>query len=695
MKPNVYLKGLRSRGFGLLNFHAISIPIVFLGALQLSAWGLVEAGETSPEPAAPQAATPGASAPARRIIPEHSDAELFISIQRRIVQEQGRIRFLKARSDELGRDFKVASKRFNRLDEELKAAGKAQKAPTEITTLEQRWKFARDQIDPLLERRQAVDQQIKIVQRKLDKLKETLDFVASGEVPRSLAKPETPGVPPKAKQPESSASAPKAPLSVPPALSPLAPGTGETSAKQPTVPEVYDRRVADASRELEKRLKKLRLAEHVAQLAEQLASLNRDDLTQARILADTSHTQQEILDKQLVELEGELKQLPKAATAQSRATLERRIAATRRLAAEAAATAGNDAKQVAALESQVKNLDEVRVSQADRVAEAESAVESAHRYVEFLQSPLAPHRITRWLLDAAPRIAEILVILALLWFGARWLTHLLVQRIATLGRRGLEEGRRERVETLRRVLQSVITMGFVITGALTVLPEFGVNVSVLVGGAAVFSLAIAFGAQSLVKDYFSGFVILMEDQYRVGNVVQINNKSGLVEDISLRMTKLRDLEGIAHFIPHGEITTVSNLTHGWSRVVLDVGVAYKEDVNRVMEVLLELAREMRKEPQFGQLILDEPEMLGVDAFADSAVVIKLLVRTRPLKQWIVKRELLRRIKIRFDELGIEIPFPHRTLYHRGLDGSVSVGAPTAPAKPRIKATGTDDTEMSE
>jgi small-conductance mechanosensitive channel len=205
-----------------------------------------------------------------------------------------------------------------------------------------------------------------------------------------------------------------------------------------------------------------------------------------------------------------------------------------------------------------------------------------------------------------------------------------------------------------------------------VLPEFGVDVTVLVGGAAVFSLAIAFGAQSLVKDYFSGFVILMEDQYRVGNVVEINNKSGLVEDISLRMTTLRDLEGIAHFIPHSQITTVSNLTHGWSRVVLDVSVAYKEDVNRVMEVLLELAREMRKEPQFGPLILDEPEMLGVDAFADSAVVIKFMVRTRPLKQWIVKRELLRRIKIRFDELGIEIPFPHRTLYHRGLDEPLSV-----------------------
>jgi small-conductance mechanosensitive channel len=672
MKPNVHLKCLCSGGFGLLSVNAISIPIALVAALLLAASVFAATAETSPKPAAPQAATRGKVAKAGRITPERSDAELFIGIQRLIVRDQERLRSLKARSDQLGSEFKVASKRFNRLDEELKAARKAQKAPTEIKALEQRWALARDEIDPLLERRQAVDQQLKILQRKLEKLKETLDFVASGEAPPSLAKPQTPGILPKAEQPETSASSPKVPLPVPRGLGPLAPGAGETSVKKPAVPAVYDRRVADAARELEKREGELRLAEHAAHLVEQLTSLNRDDLTQARALAETSHTEQEVLDKQVGKLESELKQLPKTAPARSRAALEGRIAETRRLATEAAARAGDDVKQVTALESRVKNLDTFRVSQGKRVAAAESAVESARRRVEFLQSPLAPHRIARWFLDAAPRIAGILLVLALLWLGARWLTRGFVHRIAVLGRRGLEEGRRERVETLRRVLQSVITMGFILVGALAVLPEFGVDVTVLVGGAAVFSLAIAFGAQSLVKDYFSGFVILMEDQYRVGNVIEINNKSGLVEDISLRMTTLRDLEGIAHFIPHSQITTVSNLTHGWSRVVLDVGVAYKEDVNRVMEILLELAREMRKEPQFGPLILDEPEMLGVDAFADSAVVIKFMVRTRPLKQWIVKRELLRRIKIRFDELGIEIPFPHRTLYHRGLDEPLSV-----------------------
>ncbi len=139
------------------------------------------------------------------------------------------------------------------------------------------------------------------------------------------------------------------------------------------------------------------------------------------------------------------------------------------------------------------------------------------------------------------------------------------------------------------------------------------------------------------------------------------------------MTVLRDLEGVVHFIPHSQVSTVSNLTHGWSRVVMDVGVAYREDVDRVMDVLMDLAREMRDDEDFGPRMLGEPEMLGVNALGDSAVVIRFLVKTRPLKQWEVKRELLRRIKNRFDKLGIEIPFPHRTLYHRDLDVTVTSG----------------------
>jgi len=206
----------------------------------------------------------------------------------------------------------------------------------------------------------------------------------------------------------------------------------------------------------------------------------------------------------------------------------------------------------------------------------------------------------------------------------------------------------------------------IIAGILIFLSELGIDISVLLGGAAVFSLAIAFGAQSLVKDYFTGFIILSENQYRIGNVVKINDVSGLVEDMSMRMTILRDLEGTAHFLPHGEIKAVSNFTHSWSRAMLDINVAYKENVDRVMEVIMEVANELWMDPDFKDRIMREPELLGVDSLSDSAVTIKLLIQTQPMSQWAVKREYLRRIKNRFDELDIEIPFPHRKIYFGNL-----------------------------
>jgi small conductance mechanosensitive channel len=278
----------------------------------------------------------------------------------------------------------------------------------------------------------------------------------------------------------------------------------------------------------------------------------------------------------------------------------------------------------------------------------------------------------------------ILFLLFLLWAGARWLTVRILKGLS-LSRFKSKEDSKERVETLSRAIRSGLTVLVLFIGFLAVLSELGIDVSVLLGGAAVFSLAIAFGAQTLVKDFFTGFMILSENQYRVGNVIKINQISGVVEDISLRTTVLRDLEGIAHFIPHGEITTVSNLTHRWSRVALDVGVAYKENVDQVMEVIMEVPQQMKQEPEFSKLITGEPEMLGVDALSDSAVIIKVLVQTKPLKQWLVKREFLRRLKNRFDELGIEIPFPHRTIYHRDLTLPDFNGKSEKPAKTKAKA----------
>ena len=175
-------------------------------------------------------------------------------------------------------------------------------------------------------------------------------------------------------------------------------------------------------------------------------------------------------------------------------------------------------------------------------------------------------------------------------------------------------------------------------------------------------LAVGFGAQTLVKDIINGLFILFQDSIRVGDWVMVAGRSGLVESIGLRKMEIRGLEGDLHVIPYSAIDTVTNLTKEYSRAVVDIGVAYREDVDQVMEVLKRIGEELREDPEYGRYILEPMEIFGLQEFADSAVVIRVRFKTQPLKQWQIKREFQRRVKKVFDELQIEIPFPHVTLY---------------------------------
>jgi small-conductance mechanosensitive channel len=258
--------------------------------------------------------------------------------------------------------------------------------------------------------------------------------------------------------------------------------------------------------------------------------------------------------------------------------------------------------------------------------------------------------------------------LAFMWM-AHFFSHRIVSLVARGGFRGSKEEREARAHTLVGVFQNAATVVIVAGGILMILQEAGIPIAPLLGGAAVFGLAVAFGAQNLIRDYFYGFVILLENQYKINDVVKIGSLSGSVERITLRMTVLRDLEGCVHFLPNGGISSVTNMTHGWSRSVFEVSVAYKEDIDRVMGLLVELGKELREDPAFGSMILDDLTMLGVDALADSGVTVKFFIKTRPLQQWAVKREMLRRIKNRFDALGVEIPLPQHVIYHRAEDGA--------------------------
>jgi small conductance mechanosensitive channel len=196
-----------------------------------------------------------------------------------------------------------------------------------------------------------------------------------------------------------------------------------------------------------------------------------------------------------------------------------------------------------------------------------------------------------------------------------------------------------------------------------ILQETGIQIAPILAGAGIVGLAFGFGGQYLIRDLISGLFIILENQYRIGDVVNINSTGGLVEDISLRMTTLRDLDGTVHHIPHGEIKMVSNLSKNFARLNVDIGISYDSDLEKVIEVINTTGTEIAEDPAFKDSIISPPKFLRIKEFADSAIIVKVLGDTKPLKQWEISGEFRKRIKVAFDKEGIEIPFPQRVIHH--------------------------------
>lgn len=262
---------------------------------------------------------------------------------------------------------------------------------------------------------------------------------------------------------------------------------------------------------------------------------------------------------------------------------------------------------------------------------------------------------------------RILAVLALGWIAGVTIENILKKLEKNLIKKGQMEGEppsesAKRAETLVRLVRQAVYLIIWITIGLVILQEIGVEIGPILAGAGILGLAIGFGAQNLVRDVISGFFIILENQVRVGDVVIINGTGGLVDKVNFRTLVLRDVAGVVHVFPNGSINTLSNMTQEWSAYVFEIGVAYKENTDRVISVMKDVLNELQEDETYGSLIIEPPEIMGVDKFADSAVVIKGRIKTRPIRQWMVGREYLRRLKIAFDENNIEIPFPHRTIY---------------------------------
>ncbi len=245
-------------------------------------------------------------------------------------------------------------------------------------------------------------------------------------------------------------------------------------------------------------------------------------------------------------------------------------------------------------------------------------------------------------------------------FGVHFIEKL-IRKLIPRGR-GSKEAETKRENTLITVFDGTIIVLVWLVASLTLLSELGVAIGPLLAAAGIVGIAVGFGGQYLIRDIISGLFILIENQYRVGDVVCFDSTCGLVEQISLRMTTLRDLDGTVHHVPHGEIKIVSNLTKGFSRININIGVSYSADIAKVRDVVNRVGTELAADPEWSAHITKPPTFLRIDDFGDSSVIIKILGDTVPIKQWDVAGEFRLRLKLAFDKEGIEIPFPQRVIH---------------------------------
>jgi small conductance mechanosensitive channel len=593
-----------------------------------------------------------------------TEAERVIQIQKIIESDQARLEELKKDLKEREDDFERTGNDLAKREVKLEAmeaqleetADSAEKATlqTETDAYREKYEIVKSQTDLNFQTEKTVRDQVQTLEKKIGIDQQALDeLLGTAEAPQVAEPPVGAPVPiPPAAQP---APAP----GVVPGLMPGFPAAPATPGATPgVVPET----LPETTEQIEARKE----AEKTGLEAEQAEQALLTFLERKAALQEQIDFEKTLLDT--VEM--------------SKANVDQAVQIRRQELADA--IAGGDKAELERAQKNLVSINEALRSVTDEIDERENTLEGFHERMQALQeeqlavtqeavraraeaedsreesvwlnSPFNPKNILRWALDRGPdMLAVILIALVLLVLIRRF-----VQNIARVmvgkGRRSRRDAT-TRADTLALSFGSAATMVIAMIAILLVFEAAGVNVATILGGAAILGVAIAFGAQNLMRDYFNGFIILIEDQYELNDLVTINNITGRVERVSLRTTALRDLQGKLHFIPNGEIKSVTNRSYEWAQIVLHIRVSYKENVDRVMDEILKVVRGLCAEPEFRDSIIDEPKMLGVDEFAEFGVIIKCILRTEPNDLFRIKRETLRRIKNRFDELGIEIPVP--------------------------------------
>lgn len=264
--------------------------------------------------------------------------------------------------------------------------------------------------------------------------------------------------------------------------------------------------------------------------------------------------------------------------------------------------------------------------------------------------------------DLGLKILIILLVSFIIHKTAGYLIDKLVRKLITTDAHLSKEAEEKRENTIIKIFSGTFSVSLWIVVVIMIVSEFGVDVAPLIAGAGIAGVAVGFGGQYLIRDIITGIFIILENQYRVGDIVEIGGRSGVIVDISLRITVLRDLDGILHYVPHGEVKTVSNMSKGFSRININIGVGYGSDIDKVEEIVNGVGDELSEDEKFKDMIVSAPKFLRVEDLGDSAVVIKVLGDVKPGKQWEVSGEFKKRIKIAFDKEGIDIPFPQMVVH---------------------------------
>ncbi|RLB42327.1 MAG: hypothetical protein DRH30_05020, partial [Deltaproteobacteria bacterium] len=492
----------------------------------------------------------------------------------------------------------------------------------ELQELEEDYDLFDTQTDLALTGEKTVREQIEALEEKIAKEERALGEL-TGEIEIELPAAAAPIAEAK---PAEAGKSPPLPIPLPVPIPAAQPSREETKSSSSMTAAQLEAHEALEQEERKVQLAKIALSEFV----ERKRALE-EQIEFEEGLAETHVKELDNLKRALAAFEARLQKYREAdAPSEKLQRLERGIRQISRILKESHDDEDARAAYIKSLHERHARLDEEQLSVTADVDEQEQAAEKARRRIFWLESPVHPRNVAHWAKDRGPRMLLVIVaalfLLLVVRFSARGISRALVGR-----RRGARSVGTGRADTLAFGFQSVFRVIIVALAVMLVLQEAGVDIATVLGGAAILGVALAFGAQDMMKDYFSGFLILLEDQYQLGDLITVSGITGTVESVNMRVTVLRDLEGRVHFVPNGSIDQVTNRTYGWGRPVFEVPVGYTEDVDRVIETLVDIAKELSQDPDWEGSIIGDPDMLGVDKLTDYGVVIKFMVKTQPDK----------------------------------------------------------------